>query len=110
MKEERIKEIEDFFKVMKEQEWFKDLKKLMDEMYEALEYFNKPKLIPYITEVKDNTVFDKNICEHVWVLDNSSTCGNTFRCIKCPAVKHDPVYDPNWFWYEHSYSTYMLGC
>jgi len=105
MKEERIKEIEDFFKVMKEQEWYKEFKEILDRFNEALKYFNAPKLIP-ITYVDNKT---EPTCEHVWVLDNSSTSGNTFRCIKCPAYKHDPVYDPN-FWFEYSYSTYMLGC
>ncbi len=60
--------------------------------------------------VAHDLIYREPICNHIWVLDSSSTCGNTFRCIKCTAVKTDPVYDPNYFWHENSYSTYMLGC
>ena len=84
-----------------------EIQKILNEFYKSLETFiimenAKPKPITYAD--------DKSSCDHVWVLDGSSTCGNTWRCIKCPAVKHDPVYDQDYFWYENSYSTCMLGC
>jgi len=106
MKEERIKEIEEFFKVMKEQEWYKEFKEYLDIFNKALESLNSMPKLEYITYV-DN----KSSCDHVWVLDSSSTCGNTFRCIKCPAYKTEGAYDYNDnFWYDYAYSTHMLGC
>jgi len=104
MKEERIEEIEEFFKVMKEQEWYKEFKEYLDIFIRAIESLNSmPKLEP-ITYVDD-----KSSCDHVWVLDNSSTSGNVYRCIKCPAYRQEPVYDPD-FWYDYSYNSHLLGC
>ena len=103
MDEEKVKEFFDKIKPYINNE----IQKILNEFYKSMETFiiienAKPKPITYA----DN----KSSCDHVWVLDNSSTCGNTFRCIKCPAVKTEPVYDPNFFWYDYNYSTHMIGC
>ena len=57
------------------------IKRLNNEMDELREKFNR-----HIVETYKPS---EPTCEHAWILSNSSTSGNTYRCVKCGNYKHE---------------------
>lgn len=112
-------------------ETFEKAQEVMDkveEFWKLVEKFNEEKVKVWTSDgteewqefpTEDNMIpiygsFDYDYCsmspseKHVWVLDNSTTSTNTYRCVHCGIWKAETWnYGAN---IDYSYSTHLLGC